>query len=205
MRKILLSALLACSAPALTSPAEAVVHVLDFEDIDGDNVKIADGYRGLTWNNAFLTYDRAASPFSAHSGATVAYFNYIDGGMTPGFSYTRSIQFAADVIFQGAWFAGNFSGVQFSFYNDGQLLGTSDFLAVDATSRFLAGYSGAVDEVRITGSAGNFVMDDFAFDTEVSAAPVPEPATWAMMLAGFGAIGLALRRRGSRGAAAVLR
>jgi hypothetical protein len=32
-------------------------------------------------------------------------------------------------------------------------------------------------------------------------APVPEPATWAMMIAGFGAVGVALRRRRRRTAA----
>lgn len=31
------------------------------------------------------------------------------------------------------------------------------------------------------------------FDTPVT--PVPEPATWAMMISGFGLIGVALRRR----------
>ena len=34
-----------------------------------------------------------------------------------------------------------------------------------------------------------------AFNGSVSAAPVPEPATWAMMLVGFGLIGFGLRRR----------
>ncbi|PZU06109.1 PEPxxWA-CTERM sorting domain-containing protein [Sphingomonas sp.] len=39
-------------------------------------------------------------------------------------------------------------------------------------------------------------LDNIAFDVrEASAAPVPEPATWAMMVGGFGLIGSALRRR----------
>ena len=34
---------------------------------------------------------------------------------------------------------------------------------------------------------------DLTFSATISA-PVPEPATWAMMLAGFGALGFAMRR-----------
>ena len=47
------------------------------------------------------------------------------------------------------------------------------------------------------GVQGNFsvIADNFAF--EVAGAGVPEPASWAMMIAGFGLIGVALRRRQS--------
>ncbi len=44
--------------------------------------------------------------------------------------------------------------------------------------------------------AGNdFAIDDISLDTRSIVNPVPEPATWAMMVAGFGLGGLALRRR----------
>jgi hypothetical protein len=36
---------------------------------------------------------------------------------------------------------------------------------------------------------------DFTFNGTVSLAPVPEPETYAMMLAGFGLLGVAARRR----------
>ena len=38
---------------------------------------------------------------------------------------------------------------------------------------------------------GNTIIDNLVAET----AAVPEPASWAMMLAGFGAVGSALRRR----------
>ncbi len=38
-------------------------------------------------------------------------------------------------------------------------------------------------------------IDNVVFDVRQSAAPVPEPASWAMMLGGFGLIGSAMRRR----------
>ena len=59
-------------------------------------------------------------------------------------------------------------------------------------SRYLAsGYTGLVDRVLLrTNDAANVVMDDFTFS-----APVPEPATTAMLLAGLGLVGAAARRR----------
>jgi hypothetical protein len=47
------------------------------------------------------------------------------------------------------------------------------------------------------GTAGTIVFDDITLGLGL-----PEPATWAMMLLGFGAIGASLRRRRRRIAAA---
>ncbi|TRW15153.1 PEPxxWA-CTERM sorting domain-containing protein [Glacieibacterium frigidum] len=48
-----------------------------------------------------------------------------------------------------------------------------------------------------TYSGGGYgpLIDNFAVDVTDFAAPVPEPATWAMLIAGFGAVGLRARRR----------
>jgi hypothetical protein len=48
------------------------------------------------------------------------------------------------------------------------------------------------DEVRFTRNGGSFALDDVRVAYVM---PVPEPATWAMMIMGFGATGAALRRR----------
>ncbi|MFT3977417.1 MAG: PEPxxWA-CTERM sorting domain-containing protein [Sphingomonas bacterium] len=186
---------------AVAMPAQAEVRVLDFEDMVGDDVKLPDGYGGANWNNAFRTYDQAEAPFTAHSGTTAAYFNYTDGGMTAGRYYTRSITFDSDVLFLGAWFAGEATQplpLQFQFYNDGQLLGSSALLFVNEIPQFLKGFGAAVDEIRLSGSAGRFVMDDFTFDTSPLAGAVPEPASWAMMILGFGAVGGMIRARARR-------
>ena len=41
----------------------------------------------------------------------------------------------------------------------------------------------------------NFGANDLVFQTAAAAGAVPEPATWTMMLMGFGAIGFSMRRR----------
>ena len=56
------------------------------------------------------------------------------------------------------------------------------------TSRFLL-YT--VDAAR----GGNVGLSNLTFETMSVAGGVPEPATWAMMIAGFGAVGGAMRRR----------
>lgn len=50
--------------------------------------------------------------------------------------------------------------------------------------------SQAIYGLRLESGDAAFEVDDFAF-----AQPVPEPATWAMMIVGFGAIGGTLRAR----------
>ena len=55
------------------------------------------------------------------------------------------------------------------------------------------------DRVTINYGSGTELytfIDDFRLGTANNGA-VPEPSTWAMMLMGFGAIGVALRRRRS--------
>jgi len=47
------------------------------------------------------------------------------------------------------------------------------------------------------------VLGTYAGNFNFAVAPVPEPATWAMMLLGFGAMGFSLRRRRSPGFAQI--
>ena len=70
----------------------------------------------------------------------------------------------------------SFTGSQIGF------LGTSRYVNFSSSSPILS---------IVTSSTGNA----FEFDNVAVNAAIPEPATWAMMLAGFGAVGFAMRRR----------
>jgi len=65
----------------------------------------------------------------------------------------------------------------------------------------LVGGVGTTIQIVNTAGGGSFKLDgygDFIEITSGQAVAVPEPATWALMLAGFGGLGAALRRRRAR-------
>ncbi len=55
-------------------------------------------------------------------------------------------------------------------------------------------YSATAGEL-LTGATFGSTGNSFEFDNIATRSAVPEPATWAMMLAGFGVMGLSMRRR----------
>ena len=63
--------------------------------------------------------------------------------------------------------------------------------SIGAGSSFGAGYTGYADYLRVATATGSTT-----FNFEL-AAQAPEPASWAMMIGGFGMVGAALRRRRS--------
>lgn len=80
-------------------------------------------------------------------------------------------------------------------YLNGALVGTTSVAGdgnpytaqlVDLTS---FGFIDKIQVIRPANATTGIGYDDFSFDA------LPEPSTWAMMLLGFGAIGLSLRRR----------
>ena len=60
------------------------------------------------------------------------------------------------------------------------------------------GFAGIAKSVEFEGPSGYFAFDDLAFGVAPPSGAVPEPATWALMLLGFGAIGGAMRRQRTR-------
>lgn len=186
MGKFNLRLVAVAAAIALASPLASAT-VLTFDDIGTDGF-VPTNYGGLDWSaNTWFNFGGEQAPFSAHSGDYRATLGW-DGSTD-----TSVISFLTASTFTGAWFAG-FEGVSVAFdlYYQGALVGSSAALGLSGTSSFLSsGYLGLVDRVTVrSNDAANFVMDDFTFS-----APVPEPESIAMMLAGLGLVGAAARRR----------
>jgi hypothetical protein len=121
---------------------------------------------------------------------------------TPNLAYaagpTASLSFASG--FRSASFTyGAFSDGQVSVFADingtGQLLG-SFLLATNNPfdfSAFSLSFGGVAKSLTLVGSPGTLGIDDLRLSD--TALAIPEPADWAMMTAGFLAVGAALRRR----------
>ena len=113
------------------------------------------------------------------------------------------------VSFSGADLYGKNGGKTATFSDDSTLGGTvtysSDFLDFSSTNSrdFAIALSAIAPKFGGTTSLNSFTgtpVGVFSSDpAPVSTAAVPEPATWMLMLAGFGAIGLGVRRSERRG------
>jgi hypothetical protein len=62
------------------------------------------------------------------------------------------------------------------------------------------GFAGVFDKATLRLSMNGQQLAAPAREEFAAAIPVPEPATWAMMLAGFAAVGVGMRRRTARAA-----
>lgn len=185
MNNFLRGVLAAAALAALMPGASATV--LSFDDIAADG-GVPLNYGGLDWRGAGWTvFSTPAAPYTPHSGA---------GRVATGFladDASSLIRFGQAATFDGAWFAGLGGAVlAFELYQGGQLVHTSATLDPSATPSFLAsGYAGLIDTVVVkSANHGEFVMDDFSFT-----AAVPEPQTYALMLAGLAGVLFIARRR----------
>lgn len=112
-------------------------------------------------------------------------------------------------IFGGAAIAGQRNGLTGSFTGSSvgsdTLVYSSDFLNFDGVNNSsfamsLSSLNAPLNAAPIASNPTRALRTFRAsvagqFSTDPAPAPVPEPATWAMMLAGFGMIGFGLRRR----------
>jgi len=195
----------AAAALAL-SGGVASAATLTFDDVDlggAGYAALSPAYAGFTWTNWAIingpVYGESGYANGVVSGDQVAC------GCAGDFSQTvNTISSATAFTFVSGYFT--------SAWNDGATLDVRGYLGATQTNSaaftldttgpsFLTfGWNG-IDRLEFEISGGTqsgypglgdyFGADDLTFDT----AAVPEPASWALMIGGFGLAGAALRRR----------
>jgi hypothetical protein len=185
MKKLALAAALV--AGSVASSANAVVIFLDSVAAEGSNFR--------------YTY---AAEFSngegIKNGSTLAIFDF--GGYVPGSITTASPQLTGTTPNSSGLAAIGFTddasipNLQFTYNGPTQDLAGGRYVFGSALSRFgrnaLDGFSAITVKTAGVGT-GTLVASQGGVGVPVGG--VPEPAIWAMMIGGFGAIGFASRRR----------
>jgi hypothetical protein len=187
------------------APAAAQATLVNF-----DTATTTDPFTGVYSQNGFdLTYESGA--LDIYAGGVVSnsirtHNFFTSGGSTGAFNLTRtggglfSIQgFDAFTTFNGA---DNLVYVVSGYLQGQQIYGAT----FNVTSTFgdpqtpitTSPFVNIFDRVNIsvTQSATSGYVDDINV-TSLTAGPVPEPAAWAMMIVGYGLVGVSMRRRGS--------
>lgn len=122
------------------------------------------------------------------------YLNYA-AGFTTGFSFNYvSVSYAGSVgVYDGLNGTGNLLGTLNLTPNAGSCPGYgAGFCPFGASG---INFAGTAKSIAFGGVANQIVFDDVTFGSAVPGGGVPEPATWALMISGFGLAGAALRRR----------
>ena len=191
MKKLYLAAL---AATGLAVPAGAAILTLEGVTANGsgDNIFTYQGTlgpdEGLRPGDRMIIFDFAGyvadSIFSSHAMLAASVENISTNViMTPGFVDDPTI---ANLVF---------TYVGPDFRNTGGPAVSFDFDGFGARSNFVSRIAGAFFS-RTVKNNGNGETNGLIFTLGSVGVPhaVPEPATWAMMIAGFGLAGAAMRR-----------
>jgi hypothetical protein len=206
--------LMAATAVSLTfaAPAAAADVLIDFEDL-GLAQSVTNQYaaQGVTFStvSAGGAVSNAATFFTLFNGAfTQMVTNTTDGGG----------QIANRRRFMVLDFSGPVSNLSFDYNNIGGLFSANNFRAFDGQGNLLetrapteasnfafeaiAFTSTGISQLRLEAPSDTWVfgLDNLRFTT-ANVAAVPEPSTWALLIAGFGLVGGSMRRAPRRTAA----
>lgn len=171
--------------------------VLTFDDIPDGGI-VTNQYNGVTITGAsVLTEDSSLNPaFPPFSDPKVVY-DYLDGTIT--------LDFTTSVDSIGAYVTGNVP-ITLSAYDGTTLLGTvatpgANFLGAGLgfdPNIFISLAFPTITSAIFTNGEGfgnTFTLDNVTIGGDVTVNGVPEPASWALMIAGIGMVGAGLRGR----------
>ena len=192
----LLFSLSAVSAIALAAPASAAVILFDgFESPTSTGITYGGtdaagavfvGDTGLQSNNSPFNYVNTPEGTQSAHLQNLGSFSYQLNSLVAGTSYALSYFSAQRPNYGISSYTVSFNGVQIGTFSPTSTSWTSQNLSFIANGR-----SGSLV------FSGNDVGGDHnvGFDAVSVTGAVPEPATWAMMIAGFGMIGVGVRSR----------
>lgn len=179
-----------------TGVVNASASTLTFEGLTDRN-SITNGYGGLSWNN-FSALDTSSYTASGYvngtvSGNMVAYNAYGQpASITSLTAFTLNSAF-----FTGAWN----NGLTIHVTGSGATNYATDIVVSTTTpTNYVFNWTGLTSvnfstfggtPAGYSGSGTHFAMDNLT----INVAAVPEPETYALLLAGLGVIGAAARRR----------
>lgn len=193
--KLALGALAAVSGMvAIASPTYATT--INFDDISvspGNYVAIASPYQGLNWSDVYVENNIAGNGYDT---GIVSQSNAALNGFGTQASFSAA---SGTFAFISGYFTGAF-GTENIVVSDN--LGDSKIFQVNASTPTLETFNwNGVSTVSVDavsdGSGTQIVFDNLTVNTSA----VPEPATWAMMLVGFGGLGAVMRTRRKMSAA----
>ncbi len=167
------------------------VLVADFNDAQNPEAVLLEGF-ALDLEGATVGVNEGGSGYSGTLPNNATHYLTVPGNATATLTSIRGLK--AFSLFMGSPDTYNF--VRFigdgfdETLSGGQLTqgNTSQDWGWGARVNFDFG-DARVNTVILSSTQNSFEVDNFA------AAAVPEPAAWALMIAGFGAVGFALRRR----------
>jgi hypothetical protein len=186
MKKIALAAALA--AGCVASSANAVVIFLDSVVQEGSNFRYTYGANfsdgeGIQAGSTLAIYD-----FAGYVPGSIVSSSPLLTTATPNSSAMMSLIYNDDP---------NVSNLEFTYTGPTQDLGNGRYTFGSALSRFgqtaLDGFSAVT--VKTDGAVGTLIGSQGATGVPLAAVGVPEPASWALLIGGFGMVGFAARRR----------
>lgn len=205
----------AIAAAVLALPASAqAAETLDFEGI-ANATAVGNFYSGYSFSSKALAYiDRDAGGTGENanepSGETVMYVSSPPGGQSTSawvnvaagfdigisFFYSAGLQDIEVSVYDGLGASGNLLGsvILGPQRRGNDCTGDPEGVFCNWTPSGI-GFAGIAKSVEFKGPSGYFGFDNLAFGVAPPSGAVPEPATWALMLLGFCAVGATMRRR----------
>jgi hypothetical protein len=213
--RLTFQALVAAATIAIAAPAAAATPVVshysvgdpnglppgqtliaDFNNAATPTATLVSGVT-LTLNGATVGLNEGGSGYSGTLPNDSTHYLTVPGGATA--TFTSATALSSFSLYMGS--PDTFNFIRFIGEGFDETLSGSDMFLGDTSQAWSWGKrvsfdfgSAKVNQIILSSTSNSFEVDNAA-GTFIGAGAVPEPATWAMMIMGFGAMGTVLRRR----------